>query len=139
MDKSSKTDEQIKNIAETIGEQPCVSSDEFTQTPTRQIMVNAVGLAMQNVVAQQQQNYILQNAMTTAAARAMLESSLPPEDIMKFAKEALSGEDVVSTLSGLDDLMDKVSRQDQMKKTDKKTTSSPGKKTKKNLKKSENV
>ncbi len=139
MDKSSKINEQIKNIAKTIGEQSCVSSEEFTQTLTQQIMVNAVGLAIQNAVAQQQQNYILRNAMTTAAARAMLESSLSPEDIMKFAKDALSGEDVISTLSGLKDLMDKVSSQDKIRKTDKKTTSSPGKKTKDDLKKPENI
>ncbi len=81
-------------------------SESQSQSLADQIMTQAVGLAMQNAVAQQQQTYVLRNAVTSAAAKAILESS--PEEAIQLAKEALSGDDVVATLSGLKKLMDEV-------------------------------
>lgn len=69
-----------------------------------QVMAFAIGLAMQNAVAQQQQAYILRNAVTTAAARAILQAS--PEQALRFAREVLSSDDVASTLERLKKLMD---------------------------------
>jgi hypothetical protein len=67
-----------------------------------QLMAHAIGLAMQNAVAQQQQAYVLRNVMTTAAARAILESS--PEEALRFARDALCGDDIAQTLERLGDL-----------------------------------
>lgn len=70
----------------------------------QQIMTQSIALAMQNTVAQQQQLYTLRNAVTAAAARAIHDAS--PEEALRFAREALAGDDVVSTLASLKDLMD---------------------------------
>lgn len=67
------------------------------------LMAHAVGIAMLNVVAQQQQQHILQNALVTAAAKAALESRT--EEAVRLAREAMTGMDVVATLRGLKDLM----------------------------------
>jgi hypothetical protein len=58
---------------------------------------------MQNAVAQQQQLYILRNAVTTAAARSILDSS--PEDALRFASEALNSDDIAQTLERLSALV----------------------------------
>jgi hypothetical protein len=68
-----------------------------------QVLAHAVGLALYNAVAQQQQIYTLRNAVTTAAAKAILDSD--PERALSFADEALTDRDVVATLSGLREVM----------------------------------
>jgi hypothetical protein len=67
------------------------------------VLAHAVGLALYNAVAQQQQIYTLRNAVTTAAAKAILDSD--PERALSFADEALTDRDVVATLSGLREVM----------------------------------
>jgi hypothetical protein len=89
----------VAQINRTIGE----ASESQARAMADQVMAHAVALAMQNAVAQQQQAYILRNAVTTAAARAILESS--PEDALRFAREVLSGDDVAQTLERLGELV----------------------------------
>jgi hypothetical protein len=89
----------VAQINRTIGE----ASESQARAMADQVMAHAISLAMQNAVAQQQQAYILRNAVTTAAARAILESS--PEDALRFAREVLSSDDVAQTLERLGELM----------------------------------
>ena len=69
-----------------------------------QMMAQSAGLAMLNAVNQQQQMYILQNAATTAAAKAALESN--PEDAVKIISDAMAQSNVLETLNGLKNFMD---------------------------------
>ena len=87
-----------KLIADNGGAQSKAIADQLT--------VHALSLAMQNAVAQQQHEYILKNAIVTAAAKAILKSN--PEDALAFAEKALSGNDVVSTIAEIKDLMGEI-------------------------------
>ncbi len=99
-------DQSELNVGHNDEDDKYRAHQDYCRNIARQVMTHAVGLAMENAVSQQQQTYILRNAITTAAAKAILETS--PEQALQFAKEALSGEDVVSSLSGLTDLLEKV-------------------------------
>ena len=87
-----------KLLADNGGAQSKAIADQLT--------VHALSLAMQNAVAQQQHEYILKNAIVTAAAKAILKSN--PEDALAFAEKALSGNDVVSTIAEIKDLMGEI-------------------------------
>ncbi|MBE1160726.1 RebB family R body protein [Dyella sp. 7MK23] len=80
------------------------SSEALARAMADQVMAHAIGLAMHNAVAQQQQLYMLRNAMTTAAVNAILEAS--PEDALRYASEALPGDDIAQTLERLRALME---------------------------------
>jgi len=103
MTKETTVNSQITDAVSQINEAVSGSSESQARAMADLVMAHAIGLAMQNAVAQQQQAYILRNAVTTAAARAILESS--PEEALRFAREALSGDDVAQTLERLGDLM----------------------------------
>jgi hypothetical protein len=94
---------QITDAVSQAGETVAGSSQAQARAMADQVMAQAIGLAMQNAVAQQQQAYILRNAVTTAAARAILESS--PEEALRFAREVLANDDVATTLERLTKLM----------------------------------
>lgn len=89
----------VAQVNNTIGG----ASESQARAMADQVMSHAIALAMQNAVAQQQQAYILRNAVTTAAVRAILESS--PEDALRFAREVLASDDVAQTLERLGELM----------------------------------
>lgn len=95
---SQITDAVTQVTASVLG-----SSEAQARAMADQVMAHAVGLAMQNAVAQQQQAYILRNAVTTAAARAILESS--PEEALRFAREVMASDDVAQTLERLGALL----------------------------------
>ena len=69
-----------------------------------QLMVHAAGLAMFNSVFQQQQSYILKNAVTTATAKSILESK--PEEAIKLFNEANRNNDILSTLNVFKEFID---------------------------------
>jgi len=96
---NSQITDAVAQVNETVGG----SSESLARAMADQVMAHAIGLAMQNAVAQQQQSYILRNAVTTAAARAILEAN--PEDALRFAREVLSGDDVVQTIDRLGELL----------------------------------
>jgi len=80
-------------------------SDEFYQSASQSMSTHAIGLAMQNAVAQQQEQYILRNSIITAAAKSILESN--PKDINSFVEQLLP-DDIVETISGLQKLLDEI-------------------------------
>lgn len=85
---------------------------QFCRAAGYQMAIHAIGLAMQNAVAQQQHAYILLNAITTAATQAVLESRTEDaREAIKLAQEVLAPNTIITTLSGLKDLMDQVIRE----------------------------
>lgn len=73
------------------------------QAAAYQMVTHAIGLAMLNAVSKQQHDYILKNAITAAAVKSILESK--PEEAIKLADKMLAEQDIVSTFTGLKDVM----------------------------------
>lgn len=71
-----------------------------------QVMTQAAGMAMLNVVNQQQQLYMLHNSVTTVAAKSMLESN--PADAVKLMNETIENTDVSKSILELKSLMDEL-------------------------------
>jgi hypothetical protein len=103
---ANAVNDQIADAVAQVNETVGGASQSQARAMADQVMAHAVALAMQNAVAQQQQAYILRNAVTTAAVRAILQAS--PEDALRFAREVLAGDDVAQTLERLNGLMDGV-------------------------------
>ena len=113
---NSQITDAVKQIQSMIND----TSDEFSEAVSQQVTAHAVGLAMQNAVAQQQELYILRNAIVTAAANAIIESN--PKEAMSLAEKVLSGDDIVATISGLKELLDDAETEAKQSKTNKKKT-----------------
>lgn len=129
MSKSTETESGVNDqIADSVVQIQAMvngTSAEFSHGVSQQITAHAVGLAMQNAVAQQQEQYILRNAIVTAAANAILESN--PIDAITLAEKVMSGDDVISTITGLKDLLrdaDSSAKGETSKRTSKSTKAS---------------
>ncbi|MGE5493446.1 MAG: RebB family R body protein [Actinomycetota bacterium] len=86
---------------------------DFSRGVGYQMAAHAIGLSMQNAVAQQQHAYVLLNAITTAATRAVLESrGEDAREAIKLAREVLNPAAIVATLAELKDLLDRLLPQD---------------------------
>lgn len=66
MAKETTVNSQITDAVSQVNEVVGGSSEPQARAMADQVMAHAIGLAMQNAVAQQQQAYILRNAVTTA-------------------------------------------------------------------------
>ncbi len=106
MSDETSINDQIKDSISQIQESVLGVFGSQGQAAAYQMMAHAIGLAMLNAVANQQQAYILKNAITTAAVKATLESN--PEEALKLADKMLSGQDIVSQFSGLKDMMNDI-------------------------------
>ncbi|HZX29884.1 MAG TPA: RebB family R body protein [Rhodocyclaceae bacterium] len=85
----------------------------FSRAVGYQMAAHAIGLAMQNAVAQQQHAYVLLNAITTSATRAVLESRAEDaREAIKLAREVLNPAAIAVTLAELKDLLDRLVPQD---------------------------
>lgn len=102
-EKTSINDQIADSVAE-LQKMLLDNKDGNMQALSYQIMAHSAGLAMLNAVFQQQQMYIIQNAVTTATAKAVLESK--PEEAVKIVKEFMNENDLLKTFSGLKDFMD---------------------------------
>lgn len=71
-----------------------------------QLLTQAAGMAMLNVVHQQQQLFMLQNTVTTVAAKAMLESS--PLEAVKLMDDVVKNNNVASSIKELQELMNEM-------------------------------
>lgn len=98
--------DQIKDSVSQIQKSIMGVFESQGQAAAYQMMAHAIGLAMLNAVSNQQHAYILKNAITTAAVKAVLKSN--PEEAIKLADKMLAGQDIVSTFSGLKDMMDDI-------------------------------
>ncbi|ARV15199.1 RebB family R body protein [Polaribacter sp. SA4-12] len=70
---------------------------------SKQILTQATGMAMLNVVNQQQQMFMLQNTVTTVAAKAMLVSS--PLEAVKLMEEVVKSNNAATSIKELQDLI----------------------------------
>ena len=74
----------------------------FAHAAAVQAIVQALGLAAHNIVAQQQHGNLLRNALTSAAARALLEGRREEaEAVLKLAESRLVTTDVAEELGRL--------------------------------------
>jgi hypothetical protein len=73
-----------------------------------QIIAQAAGLAMLNLVQQQQQQYILQNTITAVAAKSMLESD--PAEAVKMMNDVIKNNDFMETFKGIQSLVEEISK-----------------------------
>ena len=96
---NSQITDAVTQVNASLGD----SSEALARAMAHQIMAHAVAVAIQNAVAQQQHVYMLRNAATTAAVRAILDAN--PEQALHFAEEALKGDDLAQTIERLSALL----------------------------------
>lgn len=104
MTDNTSVNDQITDSITQIQKMLADDNGENIRAFSYQLMAHSIALAMYNAVHQQQQRYILQNAITTAASKAILEAS--PEKALKLAEEGLGGDSFTQTLSELKAMMD---------------------------------
>lgn len=105
MSEETTLNDQIKDSIEQMQAMLADSSSAGnTRAFSYQLMAHSIGLAMYNTVQQQQQMYILQNAVTTAATKAILEAS--PQEALALAREGFGSQDILATLKELKQCMD---------------------------------
>jgi hypothetical protein len=74
----------------------------FAQAAATQMVAHALGLAAHNLVAQQQHGYMLRNALTSAAAQALLQGKREEaEAVLKLAESRLVTTEVAEELGRL--------------------------------------
>ena len=69
-----------------------------------QLVIQAAGMAMLNIVNQQQQLYSIQNAATTVAIKEMLTSS--PQEAIQLMNETIKNMKLTESIKDLKELMD---------------------------------
>jgi L-lactate utilization protein LutB len=81
-------------------------SDFSLDSISNQLAVQVAGLAMINIVNQQQQLYTLQNAVTATAAKAMLASS--PQEAVQMMNEIVKENNLTNSLKDLKQLIKEI-------------------------------
>lgn len=71
---------------------------------SNQLVIQAAGMAMLNIVNQQQQLYSIQNAATTVAIKEMLTSS--PQEAIQLMNETIKNMKLTESIKDLKELMD---------------------------------
>lgn len=114
---NSQITDSLKAISDLIKEQ----SNQDLNGMGYQVMTQAAGMAMLNIVNQQQQLHILQNTVVTVAAKAMLESN--PEEAVKLMEQTIANNNVAKSIQDLktiiDDLNSSLEGNDKPKSTSK--------------------
>jgi D-arabinose 1-dehydrogenase-like Zn-dependent alcohol dehydrogenase len=87
--------EQVRDALRQVDGMLGGQAAPFTAAVTFQALAQAVALGMQNAVAQQQHSHMLRSALTTAAARALLDGKREEaEAVLKLAESRLVNPDV---------------------------------------------
>ena len=102
----SCVNDQILDAVRALSAHADSELGDFALDLTRQAMVHAVVVAIQNAVAAQQRNYLLRQAVTASLVRHALEA--PPETALKIIEPHLLCDDIAETLRKLKDLLDEV-------------------------------
>lgn len=97
---NSQITDSLKAISDLIKEQ----SNHDLNGMGYQVMTQAAGMAMLNIVNQQQQLHILQNTVVTVAAKAMLESN--PEEAVKLMEQTIANNNVAKSIQDLKTIID---------------------------------
>ncbi len=101
-DPNAQIDSLNQQITDSIKQMQQLMSDsdgEGISNYINLVTAHAVSLALYNTVQQQQQAYILQNAITTAAAKAILETN--PENALALAREGFGDNNLADTIESL--------------------------------------
>ncbi|NQY30273.1 MAG: RebB family R body protein [Flavobacteriaceae bacterium] len=104
----SAINDQIADSIITIQELFKKHSGGDLNIMAHQVMTQATGMAMLNLVNQQQQLYTLQNTVTTVAVKAMLASN--PEDAVKLMNETVKNNNFAENYKEIKILMDELSK-----------------------------
>ncbi len=81
-------------------------SDFSLDSVSNQLALQALGLAMINIVNQQQQLYTLQNAVTASAAKSMLASS--PQEAVQMMNDIVKENNLTNSLKDLKELINQL-------------------------------
>ncbi|GLQ06693.1 RebB family R body protein [Sneathiella chinensis] len=91
---SQVTDAITQTSMKVVGEAPAEAMAILYQQ-----MAHSIGLALQNVIAQQQHSYSIHNAITLAASRQLLTTD--PAAAAKASQELVAGSAITENLSAL--------------------------------------
>lgn len=108
MTEQTSLNNQIIDSIEFLKKVISGTEEENVMAIAYQIMAHAAGMAMLNAVNQQQQMYILQNAVTTATAKSALEKS--PEEAIKIINASLNNSTMIETIKELKIFMDDLTK-----------------------------
>ena len=97
---NSQITDSLKAISDLIKEQ----SNHDLNGMGYQVLTQAAGMAMLNIVNQQQQLHILQNTVVTVAAKSMLESN--PEEAVKLMEQTIAHNNVAKSIQDLKTIID---------------------------------
>jgi hypothetical protein len=96
----SRLNDQIQDALNQLRAVVSGTDNAVFQATAYQALVQAVSLAMHNAVAEQQQNQILRMALTSAAAKSILEGRKEEaENILELAKSRLATPDISSLVA----------------------------------------
>lgn len=102
MSDPSAVNSQITDAVSQLNSSVPALAPAFGAATAFQVVTNAIALRFQNLVAQQQHDHILRNAITTAAAQAVLDGKREEaEAIMKLAESRLPAPDLVAEVAQL--------------------------------------
>lgn len=101
---NSQVIDSIKEINSLLKE-----GDTNLTSISNQILTQATGMAMLNVVNQQQQLFMLQNTVTTVAAKAMLESS--PLEAVKLMDDVIKSNNAANSIKELQTLINELNNE----------------------------
>lgn len=94
--------DQIRDAVDQVNAIIEGSGRSFAVTAAQQGAVHAITLAIQNAVAQQQHAHILRNAVTAAAANAILEGRREEaEAVLELADKRLAPDGVAAEITAL--------------------------------------
>lgn len=98
--------DQIRDSVSQISRLLLDSESSTVRAMSYQVMAHTIALSMYNIVHQQQQLYVLQNAATTAAIKEALKSN--PADAVKIAQQAIVDCDMTRVIAQLKQMMDEL-------------------------------
>ncbi|MFT6557282.1 MULTISPECIES: RebB family R body protein [Sneathiella] len=100
---SQVTDAISQTSMKVVGEAPAEAVGMLYQQ-----MAHSIGLALQNVIAQQQHSYSIHNAITLAASRQLLTTD--PMAAAKASQDLISGSAVTDNLAALQAVVSEMSK-----------------------------
>ncbi|WP_298515652.1 RebB family R body protein [uncultured Kordia sp.] len=98
---------QIEDAIKSINTLLKSADNDNLELIANQALVEAASLAMLNMVSQQQQLYMLQNAATTVAVKAMLETN--PEEALKIMNQTIENNNITASLSDFEKVIRQIS------------------------------
>lgn len=87
---AGETNDQVLDAVTQLQQLLAGAQQPFAAAAAYQTIAHALGLALHNAVARQQHSHMLRNALTTAAARALLDGrTSQAEAVLKLAESPL--------------------------------------------------